>query len=620
MPWMRARWLPSTSTFTVPSGSLSICRMLEMQPILYRSSATGSSLAADFCATSRMLLPASIAISIALIDFGRPTKSGMTMCGKTTTSRSGSSGYWLGAAGAISLAMAFPEAEGSAATLGRRAPVQAAPRLEDGSRRSSRARHLRRLGVDEERLALADDGVLVHHDLAHVLHGRQIEHDVEQHLFDDRAQSPRAGLSRQGPLGDRLQRLLPYLQIHTLHAEQLLVLLDEGVFRLGKNLDQRMLVEFLERRHDRQASDELGNKPILDKVFGLDRAQHLADVLGVLQGPAVRTEADAALLRPAADDLLKSIERPAANEQDIGRIHLHEVLVGVLASALGRNRGDRPFDEIQERLLHAFARNVPGDRRVVGLPRDLVDLVDVDDAAFRLVDVVVAVLQQLLDDVLHVLADVARLGERGCVRDHEGHIEQPRERLREQRLARAGRADEQDVRLGELDLVVLRKVLEPLVVVVDSDREDLLRQLLADHVLVEDVADLARRRQVGLGGLAALVRRALLADDVVAQLYALIADKYGGAGDKFPHLVLALAAEGAVEKFFAADLVGHVILRIQATAAAAASAREVSTRSTIPYFTASSADRKLSRSVSREMRSTLWPVCFAMISFSCLRR
>ncbi len=30
---MRARCAPSTSTFTVPSGSLSICRMLATQPI-----------------------------------------------------------------------------------------------------------------------------------------------------------------------------------------------------------------------------------------------------------------------------------------------------------------------------------------------------------------------------------------------------------------------------------------------------------------------------------------------------------------------------------------------------------------------------------------------------------
>jgi hypothetical protein len=97
-----------------------------------------------------------------------------------------------------------------------------------------------------------------------------------------------------------------------------------------------------------------------------------------------------------------------------------------------------PFDELQQRLLHAFARHVARDRGVVGLARDLVDLVDVDDAALRLLDVVVAVLQQLLDDVLDVLADVAGLGQRRGVGDHERHVQQARQRLREQRLARAG--------------------------------------------------------------------------------------------------------------------------------------------------------------------------------------
>ncbi len=68
--------------------------MFETQPIEYMSPGPGSSLAADFCATSRIDFPASIAVSIALIDFGRPTNSGITMWGNTTTSRSGSSGYW----------------------------------------------------------------------------------------------------------------------------------------------------------------------------------------------------------------------------------------------------------------------------------------------------------------------------------------------------------------------------------------------------------------------------------------------------------------------------------------------------------------------------------------------
>jgi hypothetical protein len=38
-----------------------------------------------------------MAASSALIDLGRPTNSGITICGKTTTSRNGSSGSWVGA-------------------------------------------------------------------------------------------------------------------------------------------------------------------------------------------------------------------------------------------------------------------------------------------------------------------------------------------------------------------------------------------------------------------------------------------------------------------------------------------------------------------------------------------
>ena len=99
-------------------------------------------------------------------------------------------------------------------------------------------------------------------------------------------------------------------------------------------------------------------------------------------------------------------------------------------------------------------RHVARDARVLRLARDLVDLVDVDDAALALGDVEVAGLEQPHEDVLHVLADVAGFGERGGVGDRERHVENARERLRQQRLADAGGADEQDVRLVELDVVV----------------------------------------------------------------------------------------------------------------------------------------------------------------------
>ena len=80
-------------------------------------------------------------------------------------------------------------------------------------------------------------------------------------------------------------------------------------------------------------------------------------------------------------------------------------------------------------------RYVAGDRGVVGLAADLVDLVDVDDAALGPLDIVVGRLQQLEDDVLDVLADIAGFGERRRIGHGEGHVEDAGERLRQQRLA-----------------------------------------------------------------------------------------------------------------------------------------------------------------------------------------
>ena len=169
----------------------------------------------------------------------------------------------------------------------------------------------------------------------------------------------------------------------------------------------------------------------------------------------VGAEADRVLADPLADDLLQPGERAAADEEDVRRVDREELLVRMLAPALRRHRGDRPLEDLQQRLLDALARHVARDRRVVRLARDLVDLVDVDDPGLGLLDVEVGGLDQLQQDVLDVLADVAGLGERGRVGDRERDVEDPRQRLREQRLAAAGRPEQQDVRLLQLDVAVL---------------------------------------------------------------------------------------------------------------------------------------------------------------------
>src|SRR5690606_13831844 len=144
----------------------------------------------------------------------------------------------------------------------------------------------------------------------------------------------------------------------------------------------------------------------------------------------------------------------AADEQDVLRVDLDVFLLRMLPAALRRYRRDGALEDLEQRLLHTFAGHVARDARIFRLARDLVDLVDVDDSALALGDVEVSGLKQADEDVLDVLADVACLSEGRGIGDGEGNVEHARERLREQRLAGAGRPDEQDVRLVQLYVAV----------------------------------------------------------------------------------------------------------------------------------------------------------------------
>jgi hypothetical protein len=135
---------------------------------------------------------------------------------------------------------------------------------------------------------------------------------------------------------------------------------------------------------------------------------------------------------------------------------------GCLRPPLGGTLATVPRD-LQQRLLDPPPDTSPGDGGVLGLAGDLVDLVDVDDPPLRLVDVVVGGLEQGKDDVLDVLADVPRLGQRGRVRDGERDVQDARQRLGEQRLPAPGGAQKQDVRLLELHAFAAAR-LDPLVV------------------------------------------------------------------------------------------------------------------------------------------------------------
>src|SRR5207237_3694109 len=133
----------------------------------------------------------------------------------------------------------------------------------------------------------------------------------------------------------------------------------------------------------------------------------------------------------------------------------------------------------------------------------------------------------------------------------------PRERLREQRLAAAGRSDQQDIRLLQLDVVDLVAGRDALVVVVDRDRKDLLRLVLSDDVLVEDLVDPTRTRDLLTGDARLRCLEEFLVDDLAAERDALVTDVDALPGDEFADLILALSAEGTAVGLSALRARGH---------------------------------------------------------------
>src|SRR6202043_956347 len=317
------------------------------------------------------------------------------------------------------------------------------------------------------------------------------------------------------------------------------------------------LVEILKGGQHGQPPDEFGDEAVLQQILRRDLAEDFAGA-AVFRRDYLSTEADRA--RPAArrDDLLEPGEGTAAYEQNISGVNLQEFLLRMLAASLRRHRGDGAFHDLQQRLLHALARHVAGNRRIVGLAADLVDFVDIDDTALGALDVIVGRLQQLEDDALDILADIAGFRQRRRISHRERYVQNASERLREQRLARPGRANQEDVGFCQLDVVLLGLMVKPLVVIVDGDREHLLGMVLTDHVVIEDLADILRRRDA----FARFYQRGLvlLVEDVHAQLDAFVAYEDGRASNELAHLVLALAAECAMERVLRIATAGLVHL------------------------------------------------------------
>ena len=162
----------------------------------------------------------------------------------------------------------------------------------------------------------------------------------------------------------------------------------------------------------------------------------------------------------------------------------------------------------------------------------------------------IGILQQTQNDVLDVFADVAGFGQRGRIDNRERHIQNARQRLRQQCLAGSRRPDQQNIRFRQLDFAAALLVhLNPLVVVVNRNRQLLLGGILTDYVLIQIFLQFQRTRQLAGRAVALLVP--IVFNDRVANRNALVTNVsprvIARGRDELTDDVLAFVAERTAE-------------------------------------------------------------------------
>jgi hypothetical protein len=92
-------------------------------------------------------------------------------------------------------------------------------------------------------------------------------------------------------------------------------------------------------------------------------------------------------------------------------------------------------------------------------------------------------------------------------------------------------------------------MVQPLVMVVHRHAENALCVHLPDHIIIQNLADIARRRHA-IGGFQPR-RLCFFPDDIHAQFNAFITDEYRRPGNQLAYFMLAFATERTVKRVLA---------------------------------------------------------------------
>ncbi len=96
-----------------------------------------------------------------------------------------------------------------------------------------------------------------------------IVHNVGHYLLDYGAKSAGTGLAANGDTSRFTQCLFRNFELNALHIKELLILLNDAISGLGKNLHKVVFAQFIKARNDRYASYKFGNETEANQILRL---------------------------------------------------------------------------------------------------------------------------------------------------------------------------------------------------------------------------------------------------------------------------------------------------------------------------------------------------------------
>ena len=148
--------------------------------------------------------------------------------------------------------------------------------------------------------------------------GVHVEHDFEHGIFEHGAKTASSCSEGFRLVNDGVDGTFIKVKLHTIHRKQFLVLLQERIFRLEKDITHGFDGQVVQRRNDGKTSDQFGNQSKTNQVVWFNVLEDFrVEFVNFVRLTGCKT--DGARRNTTRDNITQAIKGTATNEGGYSR-------------------------------------------------------------------------------------------------------------------------------------------------------------------------------------------------------------------------------------------------------------------------------------------------------------